>query len=245
MLMPLRSFAFLLVMAVTLAVFVPVLLLTVVLPVPARFRFANTWIRFNLGALRLLCGLTYEVRGREKIPDEPVIYFAKHQSTLETFLLQVTLPPFSWVLKKQALHIPLFGWGLAILNPISIDRSAGRSAVEQVRDQGRERLEQGYSVIIFPEGTRKAPGSPPHYRIGGGVLAEGLNVPLVPVALNTGYFWPPKSLFVRRSGKAVMEFGDPFHPAGMNARDIVNEMEARIEAASNRLLAEAGGEMIS
>ncbi|MEM6573713.1 MAG: lysophospholipid acyltransferase family protein [Pseudomonadota bacterium] len=234
----LRAALFLLNLALSLVVFVPVLLLTVVLPVDYRFYFARLWIRYTLASLSVIGGISVELRGLEHISRGPVIYFIKHQSTLETIVLQGLLPPFSWVLKKQVFYIPLFGWGLAILKPIAIDRTAGASAVTQVKEQGLARLAEGRSISIFPEGTRKVPGSPPNYKIGGGVLAEAADVPIVPVAVNTGLFWPPKSLLIGRRGKAVIEFGPPMDVGGLDAAEITAKAQAWIEPNTDRLLEE-------
>ena len=237
----LRAYLFLLVLACSLVVFVPCMLLTVVLPVRFRFYFTRLWIRFILMSLRLIGGINVELRGTEHISEDPVIYFIKHQSTLEPVILQGLLPPFSWVIKKQILYIPFFGWGMAILRPIAIDRKAGSSAVTQVMEQGLELLASEQSIGVFPEGTRKAPGAPPKYKIGGGVLAEAANVPVIPVAVNTGLFWPPKSLLIRRPGTAVLEFGPPIDVSGLNAQEITDQMQAWIEPATERLVAEGRG----
>ncbi len=236
------AYLFLLSMASSLVVFVPCLLLTVVLPVRFRFYFTRLWIKFILLSLRVVGGIKIELRGLEHMSKDPVIYFIKHQSTLEPVVLQGLLPPFSWVIKKQILFIPFFGWGMAVLRPIAIDRKAGSSAVNQVMEQGLERLSAGQSVGVFPEGTRKAPDAPPAYKIGGGVLAAAADVPVIPIAVNTGLFWPPKSLLIGRPGTAVLEFGPPMDVSGMDAQEITDAMAAWIEPATQRLVAEGRGQ---
>ncbi|MFK7957013.1 MAG: lysophospholipid acyltransferase family protein [Lysobacterales bacterium] len=237
----LRAYLFVLAFAVSLMAFVPCLLLTVVLPVRFRFYFTRLWIKFVLLSLHVIGGIKVELRGLEHMSKTPVIYFIKHQSTLEPVILQGLLPPFSWVIKKQILYIPFFGWGMAILRPIAIDRKAGSSAITQVMEQGLELLASGQSIGVFPEGTRKAPGSPPKYKIGGGVLAEAADVPVIPIAVNTGLFWPPKSMLIQRPGIAVLEFGPPMDVSGLSAQEITDKMQAWIEPATERLVKEGSG----
>ena len=184
--------------------------------------------------LRVICGIEYRVLGAEHIPKKPSIVLSKHQSAWETLAFQKIFPPQVWVLKKELLRIPFFGWGLAMTSPIAIDRSSGKAALEQVVEQGRDRLRQGFWVVIFPEGTRIAPGKKGKYRIGGAWLATHVNVPVVPVAHNAGEFWGRNS-FIKRPGTITVSIGAPIDPTGMEPGDLNVLVEAWIEAEVKRI----------
>jgi 1-acyl-sn-glycerol-3-phosphate acyltransferase len=175
-------------------------------PVDTRFRFARSWAVLNLWLLRHICKLTYTVDGLENITSEGVVVLCKHQSTWDTMILQVILPPVRWVLKRELLRVPFFGWGLAMMKPIAIDRSAGRKAVAQLIEQGRPMLDQGYWVIVFPEGTRTHPGEKKRYKQGGSILAVETGHPVVPIAHNAGEFWPRHS-FLKWPGTISLRIG--------------------------------------
>ncbi|MEW5756713.1 MAG: lysophospholipid acyltransferase family protein [Pseudomonadota bacterium] len=197
-----------------------------------RYGWISQWARFNIWWLRVTCKLDYVVEGRENIPQEPVIVFCKHQSTWETLIMQVLLPPQVWVLKRELLWVPVFGWGLALLKPIAIQRGAGRKAVFQIVDQGVQRLRDGQWVVIFPEGTRVAPGERVRYGIGGAVLAErsgGFKV--LPVAHNAGEYWGRRQ-FIKRPGTIKIVFGPLITTEGKTAAEINAEAEAWIEGAA-------------
>jgi 1-acyl-sn-glycerol-3-phosphate acyltransferase len=175
-------------------------------PVDTRFRFARSWAVLNLWLLRHICKLTYTVDGLENITNQGVVVLCKHQSTWDTMILQVILPPVRWVLKRELLRVPFFGWGLAMMKPIAIDRSAGRKAVAQLIEQGRPMLDQGYWVIVFPEGTRTRPGEQKRYKQGGSVLAVETGHPVIPIAHNAGEFWPRHS-FLKWPGTISLRIG--------------------------------------
>ena len=158
--------------ATSVVVTAPVLTLLRITPIEFRYRVGRLWSAFNVQALRLTCGLGYRVRGLENLPaDRAVVFMAKHQSTWETIALATLLPVHTYVLKRELMRIPFFGWGVASMWPIAIDRSAGRKAVEQMVEQGQVRLAHGLSVLVFPEGTRTRPGSATRYKVGGAILA--------------------------------------------------------------------------
>lgn len=175
-------------------------------PVDTRFRFARSWAVLNLWLLKHICKLTYSVDGLENITSEGVVVLCKHQSTWDTMILQVILPPVRWVLKRELLRVPFFGWGLAMMKPIAIDRSAGRKAVAQLIEQGRPMLDQGYWVIVFPEGTRTHPGEKKRYKQGGSILAVETGHPVIPIAHNAGEFWPRHS-FLKWPGTISLRIG--------------------------------------
>ena len=199
-----------------------------------RYRVTSSWTRLMLFLLRAICGIQYRVQGAENIPKQPSIVLSKHQSAWETLAFQKIFPPQVWVLKKELLRIPFFGWGLAMTSPIAIDRSSGKAALEQVVEQGRDRLKQGFWVVIFPEGTRIAPGEKGRYRIGGAWLATHTNVQVVPVAHNAGELWG-KNSFIKRPGTITVSIGVPIDPAGMEANELNVKVENWIEAEVKRI----------
>lgn len=204
------------------------------LPPHARYRVTSTWTRMILFLLENICGLRYRILGAENIPDKPSIILSKHQSAWETLAFQKIFPPQVWVLKKELLRIPFFGWGLAMTSPIAIDRSAGRSALDQVVDQGRDRLKNGFWVVIFPEGTRMPPGQKGKYRIGGAWLATHTHVPIVPVAHNAGEFWA-RNAFIKKPGVITVSIGQPIDPNGMEPSDLNVQVENWIESEMARI----------
>ncbi len=226
-----RSLAFTIgsVIALVIVAFIGMLLFP--LPFKTRYAWITRWAWFNLHWLRITCGIDYVIEGKENIPNEPCIVFSKHQSTFETLLLQVILPPQAWVLKRELLWVPVFGWGLAVCRPIAIDRGAGRKAVKQIIDQGVQRLKAGQWVLVFPEGTRVPPGESKKYGIGGAVLAEKSGYPVLPVAHNAGEFWRKKQ-FVKSPGTIRVVFGPLIQAQGKDAQAINAEAQAWMEAKS-------------
>ena len=154
----LRSLAFSAGMLVTVIAYGALVPLIALLPFARRYAFTRHWARLNLRWLELTCGVRYRLVGQENLPQRPVVVLSKHQSTWETLVFQEIFPPLVWVMKRELLWLPLFGWGLALGRPIAIDRGAGRRAMEQMLSQGQQRLDDGLWVVIFPEGTRMPPG---------------------------------------------------------------------------------------
>jgi 1-acyl-sn-glycerol-3-phosphate acyltransferase len=208
--------------------FVILSLLIYLLPFQQRFKIVSGWARCNLYWLKLTCGLTHHVQGLDNIPQGPAIIMCNHQSAWETMALQLVFPPHVWVLKKELLWIPLFGWGLATLKPIAINRSAGREALKQVAEQGKDRLNRGCWVVIFPEGTRIPFGETRRYAKSGGMLAARTGRMMVPVAHNAGYFWP-KNGFLKKPGVIDLVIGPPIDPEGKSAAEITEEARQWIE----------------
>ncbi len=236
----LRAACLFLVMVVSLIFFVPCLLTRWRSPLAARYHFANHWMHFFIGCLRTLVSIDHRVEGLQRLPAGPVIYFSKHQSTWETLVFQTLFPHYVWILKKEALRIPVFGWGLATLEPIAIDRKAGRDAVTQVKEQGLARLRAGLSILIFPQGTRVPPGEHARYKLGGGILAAAAGVPVVPIAHNAGLYWPSKRLLVARPGTIRVRIGEPIDPRGLEPEEIIARVERWVEKNTTELEA-AGG----
>lgn len=183
------------------------------------YRAAVNWASVNLWLLEKLCGLRYQVDGLENVPDQPCVLYWKHESVFETMAGALALPPQTWVVKRELMWLPFFGWGLALLKPIAINRSAGRTAVKQVIQQGRERLESGLCVVIYPEGTRVLPGQQHRFGISGAALAKSAGCPVVPVAHNAGDFWPRRS-FLKRPGTMQVVVGPPIETSDLSHEEI-------------------------
>mgnify|MGYP000403182024 CR=1 FL=1 len=197
------------------------LLAIVIWPLPFnwRYKFVSQWAILNLWLLKVICGIRYEVQGLDNISDEPCIILCKHQSSWETLALQAIFPPQVWVLKRELLWIPFFGWGLASLNPIAIDRGAGRKALNQVIEQGQQRLSSGAWVVIFPEGTRIASGTMGKFGIGGARLAVETGFSITPVAHDAGKSWPRHG-FIKYPGVIKLVIGAKITTEGKTASDL-------------------------
>lgn len=200
-------------------------------------RFAQAWGRFNLRLLEAIVGMKVEFRGLERVPPGGLLLVSKHQSLLETFALLPCVDDPTFILKRELRWIPFFGWVTAKTGMIPVQRG-GKSALIEVNRRAQVEVARGRQIIIFPEGTRRAPGAPPAYRQGVVHLYRSLGVTCIPVALNSGLFWPRRQ-YIRRPGTVVIEFLDPI-PPGLDRDLFMSTVEERIETASNRLLAEAG-----
>jgi len=224
----LRSLIFLLLQILITPLFTLLALLSFPFHPITRYRIISGWALTVMWLLRVLCGIRMEVRGAENIPKEPCILLCKHQSAWETIALQKVFPPQVWVLKRELLWLPFFGWGLAMTSPIAIKRSEGREAMKQLLKQGKERLTLGFCVVIFPEGTRIPYGQRGKYKIGGAMLGAHCGVPVVPVAHNAGKLWG-KNSFLKYPGVITMSIGAPIDPAGLKADEINRRAEEWIE----------------
>jgi len=223
-----RSLIFLLLQIIITPVFSALALLSFPFSPHTRYRLISQWAKLMLHLLRLVCNIRHEVRGIENIPKEPCIVLCKHQSAWETLALQKIFPPQVWVLKRELLWIPFFGWALALTSPIAIKRSDGKGAVKQLLRQGKERLAQGFCVVIFPEGTRVQFGQRGKYKFGGALLAASSGVPVVPVAHNAGRLWG-RNAFSKHPGLITMSIGAPIATQGLKADEINTQVEAWIE----------------
>ena len=229
-----RSLIFFLLQLFITPVFTLIAILTFPFHPITRYRIISGWALTMLWLLRVLCGIRMEVRGAENIPAQPAILLCKHQSAWETIALQKVFPPQVWVLKRELLWLPFFGWGLAMTSPIAIKRSDGKGAVRQLLKQGKQRLDMGFCVVIFPEGTRIAYGQRGKYKIGGALLSASTGVPVVPIAHNAGKLWGRNS-FLKQPGVITMSIGKAIDPAGLKAEEINKLTEAWIEAEVDRI----------
>lgn len=230
----LRSVAYVLVQAVVTPVYAAVSLLTFPFSALTRYRIISSWSRVMVWLAEHLCGIRYSVLGAAHIPQEPCVILSKHESAWETLAFQVVFPPQVWVVKRELLWIPFFGWGLAMLSPIAIDRRDGRRALRQTVEQGRERLAEGFSIVVFPEGTRSAPGARGTYQAGGAWLAMQTRAPIVPVAHNAGDCWPRNS-FLKYPGVVTISIGPAMRPQGEKAPALTRRVEDWIENEMQRI----------
>jgi 1-acyl-sn-glycerol-3-phosphate acyltransferase len=219
---------------------VSIILLVLTLPFPRAVlnKGFKVWMVFVMAAMKVIVGLSYEVRGRENIPAGPALFASKHQSAWDTGIFFLLLDDASYVLKKELLSIPLYGWLLKKDKMVAIDRDGGGAALKQMVRDSRDVIDSGRQLVIFPEGTRSQPGAMLPYHPGIAAVYKQANVPVVPVALNSGLFWGRRS-FAKNPGKIIIEFLEPL-PPGMDRKSFMAELENRVEQASNRLIKEAG-----
>jgi 1-acyl-sn-glycerol-3-phosphate acyltransferase len=209
---------------------------TLVLPRRAILRMAKLWGRTTLWLLRVVCGIDVEWRGLEKIPPGGIVVAAKHQSIWETFALITLFSDPTFVIKRELMWIPFFGWYAWHGGMIPVDRGAGRAALSGMMEYARTALAEGRQIIIFPEGTRRAAGADPKYKFGVAHLYAEAGAPCVPIALNSGLFWPRRR-FLRFPGTVRVEILDPI-PPGADRNTFFTRLQDEIEAATARLVAE-------
>lgn len=226
----LGSIAFTLYLFLSVPVYAPLVLLSAPFPHRVTYRLVEKWIDAVLYMLRMLCRLDYVVEGSENLGRENTVVLMKHSSSWETIAQFRLFPKQTWVLKRELLWLPFFGWVLPLLKPIAIDRGGGRVAVQQVVDQGKRRLAEGFWVVIFPEGTRVPFGQTKRFGISGALLAAQTGRPVVPVAHDAGYFWPRHGWF-KRPGTIRVRIGPPIPTAGREPRDIAADAQRWIEDA--------------
>jgi 1-acyl-sn-glycerol-3-phosphate acyltransferase len=230
------SVAFTLYLFGSVPIYGAAVLLTAAFPHRVTYRAVAWWVDSVLFLLERLCGLGFEVSGREHVPADNTVVLMKHSSAWETLAQFKLFPMQTWVLKRELMWVPVFGWVLRLLKPIAIDRQGGRAAVQQVVEQGRRRLEEGFWIVIFPEGTRVPAGQTRRYGISGALLAAAAGRPVVPVAHNAGEFWPRRG-WLKRPGTIRVRIGPPIATAGRDARDVTADAQRWIEQA----LAEISG----
>lgn len=232
--MLLRSTLFMILMVLATPLHAVFIMLSFPLPHRTRRKTVMPWVHMTSWLTEHLLGIRYEVIGRENIRAGAAVILAKHQSAWETIMLQEIFDEPLFVWKKELKYLPFFGWALATQPSISIDRKAGKDALKQLVEQGRLRLEQGYPIIIFPEGTRVPPGQKKRYKIGGAHLAAATGAPVLPVALNSGEFWR-RNAFIKRPGTITVSIGPAIAPAGLTADEINRRAEAWMENEMRRI----------
>jgi 1-acyl-sn-glycerol-3-phosphate acyltransferase len=230
----LRSVLFAAALVLITPVYALVALATFPLPRLERYRIISGWSRLIIQLSRVLLRIDWRVEGRENLPGRPAVILSKHQSAWETMAFQLIFPPQVHVLKRELLWIPFFGWGLALMSPIAIDRSRGVAALRAIARRGRERLAQGFWVIVFPEGTRVAPGERREYQLGGAWLAAAAAAPVVPVAHNAGLFWP-RNAFLKRPGTVTVRIGPAIDTSARDPKTINAMAEQWIEEQQKAL----------
>jgi 1-acyl-sn-glycerol-3-phosphate acyltransferase len=209
-------------------------LATFPLPRLTRYRVISGWSRLVLFLAERILGISCRIEGAENLPSRPSVILSKHQSAWETLAFQKIFPPQVHVLKRELLWIPFFGWGLALMSPIAIDRSRGVAALRSIARRGRERLEQGFWIVVFPEGTRVAPGERRAYQLGGAWLAAESGAPVVPVAHNAGLLWP-RNAFLKRSGTVTVRIGPPIDTRDRDPKAVNAMVETWIEEQQKAL----------
>ncbi len=231
-----RSSLFHLLQFVTVVPYAFACLLVAPLPRRLRYRFTVGWPRLVIWSARVLTGVKWQVIGRENLPDGPAILLSKHQSTWETLFLAAWMPrELCYVFKRELLYLPFFGWGIALLDMIHIDRSRGAEAFEHVVRQGSRKLAEGRWIILFPEGTRTPAGSRGRYKTGGARLAVRTGAPVIPIAVTSGEYWPRRA-WTLRPGTITVSIGPAISTAGASTEEVNDLVEQWIESEMKRLV---------
>ncbi len=226
----LRSLLFALLLTVATIIWALMCFVFAPLPYRQRYYWTTRWNVFVIWAAKVCCGIRYQVKGMENLPDGPAILLSKHQSAWETIFYPMLMPrPLAFVFKKELLYIPFFGWGIGLLRMIPIDRSRGRDAFSQVVEQGRERLANGQWIILFPEGTRIPRGQKGVYKSGGTRLAVATQAPVVPIAMNSADCWP-RNAFIKTPGLITISIGKPIPSEGLTPAELMQQVETWIES---------------
>lgn len=235
MMLFIRSFIFSFGLILSAILFFSLGLLFAFAPYLLRYRIITGFSHFSMWWAKVMCGIRYRVTGLEHLPQKSAVVLCKHQSAWETLFLQTLLPPQTWVIKKQLLSIPFFGWGLKLLEPIAIDRTKSRS-ITQILTQGKARLEKNRWVIIFPEGSRIPVGKTGKYSRSGVALAKDANAPIVLIAHNAGLFWP-RNGFIKHPGTIEVVIGPTLDPARYSLEELQATSQEWIENTAKDLIA--------
>lgn len=215
----LRTTLFYIFVSILTLIWCPLLYAVYPLPFAVRRDLYRIWSRGIFWSARWCCGIRLNVIGAENLPDQSVIFFSKHQSTWETLVFPHLLPRNCFVCKKSLLNIPVFGWGMRLGRHIPIDRTAGIKAFKQIIAQGKERLKQGLSIVIFPEGTRVLPKQHPMFHKTGAALAKATGSQVIPIAHNAGHYWPKKGL-LKYPGTITVIIGQPLDTKGLSVDEL-------------------------
>lgn len=223
-----RSALYQIILFIVVIPYCAMVLATFFLPRMPRWKVIAGWPQFACWLAKHLLRIDYEVHGSEHIPREPTVILSKHQSAWETIAYTSIFPPHVYVLKRELLWLPFLGWGLALMSPIAINRANRKTAMSRMIALGGERLQQGFSIMVYPEGTRIPVGRRGIYKLGGAVLAVQNNARVLPVAHNAGLVWPRNS-FVKRPGKVTVVIGEPIDTTGLTADELMRRVEDWIE----------------
>lgn len=244
--MAVRTYVFKLAFILASFVWSTLILAMLVLPFKWRHYIGTYWSNTIIWLARLICGIRWEVHGREHIPDEPCIFVVNHQSNWETFFTSMLQRKQVWLLKKELVKMPYIGWAMKAMGPVAIDRNQAREALKTLMKEGKERLDRGYSLVIYPEGTRSAVDAPQPFKVGAGRLAQTAGVPVIPIVHNAGQFWPKKGLM--HSGIVQVLIGEPINIEGKTAKEINALAESWISTERLRITnaekARRGGEIV-
>lgn len=233
--MGVRSLLFALVLVTTLIPYAGATLLWALAPRPLRYRLTMRWPAFVVFAARFLCGIRWQVRGLEHLPPGPAILLSNHQSAWETLFLPAFLPgELCFVYKRELHRVPFFGGGLRRLEMIAIDRRQKLSAFEQIVIQGTRCASQGRRIVLFPQGTRVAPGQAVRFKSGGARLAVRTGLPIIPIAHNAGECWP-RNAFFKRPGLITVQIGPKFMPEGLTADTLNQQVQDWVETTLREL----------
>jgi 1-acyl-sn-glycerol-3-phosphate acyltransferase len=223
-----RSLLFFVLVVLTTLAFGIIVVPLIFIHYNAGYDGAKMWGSAVLWLAKNVCGIDYTVRGGENIPDHPCVSMAKHQSAWETVFILSFLPRAVWIIKRELVWLPVVGWVLYALQSIAIDRKSGKRAVDQIEEQGRERISRGLWVSLFPEGTRIAPGHRGKYGIGGAWLAAKTGTPVLPIAHNAGECWR-RNAFLKYPGRVTVSIGQPIATAGRTPGEVIAQVENWIE----------------
>ncbi|AHV94519.1 lysophospholipid acyltransferase family protein [Bordetella holmesii] len=231
----LRSFLYMVFLSVTVIPYAFACILWAPLPLRLRYRLTVGWPRLAIWGAKVICGIRWQVKGWENLPDGPIVLLSKHQSAWETLFFPGHMPrPVCFVYKKSLHWVPFFGWSLALLRMIPIDRAKGRDAFEQVVREGQKCLDDGRWPLLFPEGTRVPPGQMGRFKMGGALLASRTGASVIPVALNAGECWR-RNAFVKRPGLVTVFFGPAIASQGLTPDELNAKVHAWIDAEMRTL----------
>lgn len=231
---PLRSILFYLSWMLATGIWAILIILMIILPYRLRHRIATGWGDTTVWLLRFICGIRWQVEGAENLPAVPAIFAMNHQSTWETVFGPLLCRDQVWVLKRELLWIPFFGWAMALLRPIAINRSKRKQAMQQIIEQGQKRINDGFSIVMFPEGHRFPPDAPILFKHGATRLAESLNIPIVPIAHNAGQFWPRRGWM--HPGTIHVIIGPPIYPNGEDTAALNQRAEDWVRGQRDRIV---------